>query len=136
MIDLLKQERGDGGETVIRNNDIAMVRGYENQPYLAHFGGGNWIFNDLFLSNSPSAKFAAQTEQALLNNPLTSGGRIVIERAMNDDLEYMVENVPGTTVKITTNIDAVNRISGTVEIDGKTVAMNWNPDASFLNYSL
>jgi hypothetical protein len=134
MIDIFIQEQGSGGEIIIRNNDVVTVNGVENQPYAAQFGGSEWIFNDLFLVDDQ--KFTATTEQALLNNPLTSAGRITIEAAMNADLAYLPDAIPGTSVTISTSIPQKNRLDATIEIDGQTFGLNWNPDGSFLNYTL
>jgi hypothetical protein len=44
MTDILIFETGNGGDMMLRNNDIVTVEGYENQPYLAMFGGnGSWM---------------------------------------------------------------------------------------------
>lgn len=136
MIDMLVQEQGSGGDGIIRNNDIVMVFGFENQPYLAQFGGNEWWGNDLFFANEPNSKFLSLTEQVLATTPLNSAGRILIEQAMADDLAYLTDYDPETKISVSVTIDSVNRISAINTINGQQIAMNWSPDASFLNYQI
>ena len=133
MIDILITELGSGGEIIVRNNDAVGITGYENQLYLAMFGGASWWGNGLLVTGD--AQFQSQTEQALLNNPLTSTGLIAIDTAISNDLDYL-SNITGTTVSFTSTIVATNRLDIKVSIAGKTFYLSWNPDSRFLTYSL
>jgi hypothetical protein len=39
MFDLAIIETGDGGDYQLKGNDLAVVNGSENMPYIAMFGG-------------------------------------------------------------------------------------------------
>ena len=142
MTDLLIYETGNGGDILIRGNDAVQVYGYENSPYLAMFGGadyfGNYLIQNSTLNvpgSTPPALFSSQTEQVLKTTPLTSAGRITILNAMNADLAYL-NNIPGTTWNITLSITGPDRLEALININGKTFAMNWNPDKLFLTYQV
>jgi hypothetical protein len=80
MIDLLLRETGNGGDLLLTGKDLEVVTGYENMPYIAMFGGGDWWANDLI--TEPTQRMQSQTEAALLSNALTSSGRLNIIRAI------------------------------------------------------
>jgi hypothetical protein len=133
MTDILVYESGTGGDLIVRNNDLVTVQGYENQPYIANFGGsGGWA--DTFLTGSQ--KHTSQTEAALLANDLNSAGRIAITNAISDDLQYLVTDIPGTVVNVQVSIPKVDRLDAFITIGGLTFYMNFNPDSKFLNYTI
>src|ERR1035437_6431745 len=127
-MDILIQEQGSGGEVLIRNSDVVMVDGRENEPYIGNFGGDDWFGNDLFLQGDQ--KFTAQTEMVLLTTPLNSAGRILIESTIKSDLEFMENDTPGTTVDVVAKIASRNRVDADITINGATFYLNWNPDVS------
>ena len=129
MTDLLIYETGNGGDLALRGNDLVQVQGVENGPYLAMFGGGSWWGNYLI----PAYPFGSQTEQAMNVQPLTSAGRIAIERAIKADLSYL-NNIAGTTWTVSTAVTAVNTLIVTININGQLYNYEWNPDELFLNY--
>lgn len=134
MIDILLYETGSGGEIIIRNNDVVTVAGYENMPYIAQFGGnGSWM-DDLLLTGDQ--RHTSQTEQALIDVPLTSAGRIAINNAMEADLEFLSDDIAGTKVEVNTTIASRNRMDAAINAAGNTIYMNWNPDTLFLTYKL
>ena len=65
-------ESGNGGDLVLTDNDLAVVGGVENMPYLSMFGGANYWANQLLLSDPTARTFDSLTEPALINNPLSS----------------------------------------------------------------
>lgn len=132
-MDILIEELGSGGEIQVRNNDLVMVQGNENMPYLAMFGGADWWGNGLLVTGD--AQFQSKTEQVLLNTPLTSNGLIAIENAISDDLQSL-ENITGTQVITNVVIAAKNRLDVTIDINGQQFYVTWNPDSSFLTYKL
>lgn len=108
-------ENGSGGEIAIDNGDIALTNYLFNQVYLALFGGnvaattlGNepagivredYWQNDLLYFNQPALQFNSLTELALLQNALSSSGRIAIQRAVESDLQYL-----NTIAEVTVNV--------------------------------
>lgn len=133
MIDALIQEKGSGGEILVRNAEVVTVAGFENLPYLCMLGGADWWANTFL---DPAERYNCQTEIALRNNPLTSAGRIAIENAIVADLEQISNAIPGTTISVTAVIAAKNRLNVTIVINGNTFYLNWHPDTSFLEYSI
>lgn len=130
MTDLLIFESGNGGELVLRGNDLASVNGYENSTYLAMFSG-NWWGNYLV----PGNPFQSKTENVLNTTPLTSAGRQAIENAIKTDLKYL-SNIPGTTIAVSTMIVNSNRLDIIVDINGQQFYYQWNPDTLFLTYKV
>lgn len=103
--DLLIYESGNGGELAVINNDLALGDQLLQQAYLAMFGGnveadtlGNepaneprfdWWGNSLLFGQNSAKQFNSQTERALMNNALNSTGRVNIQRAAENDLQYL-----------------------------------------------
>lgn len=131
MTDIAIIETGSGGDFILNNSDLEAVQGIENLPYLCMFGGSYWIFNEDMPANQ---QFKSQTESALMNNPLTSAGRIEIEKAINADLQIITQNMPGSTVTLDTQIVANNKLSIIITLNGKVFQYEWNPSSRFLNY--
>lgn len=131
ITDVLIYESGGGGEILIRGNDVATVSGYENAPYLALFGGGDWWGNHL----CPGNEFLAKTEAILKITPLTSSGRIAIENAIKSDLSFL-SNIPGTTWNVSTAVVSPSRLDMVITINGKEFNYLWNPDLMFLKYQV
>lgn len=129
--DILIYESGNGGEVVIRGNDIVTVNGVENTPYLSMFGGADWWGNYLI----PESPFLCQTEQVLKKTPLTSAGRITILNAINADLGYL-NDIEGTKWNVQLFITNPNRLDIIINIDGQVFAYQWNPDTLYLTYQV
>lgn len=105
MIDAKLIETGNGGDVVLSGNDLAVVYGFVNMPYLALFGGNvaentpekredaqqlnDWWGNALLMPNDVATQFNSNTERTLMNVALNSAGRILIEQAVNTDLDFM-----------------------------------------------
>jgi hypothetical protein len=130
MTDVLLYETGNGGDVLVRGNDLAAVSGYENAPYLSMFGGSDWWGNYL-----TTGKYQSQTEAILLTTPLTSSGRLLIENAINADLAFL-SDIEGTTWSVNTAITGPNRLEITITINGDTFSYVWNPDTLFLTYKV
>lgn len=134
MADLTLIETGNGGDLILRGNDLAACEGFENMPYLSCFGGASWWGNDLLLPNQ-SNRFNATTEDVLKTVSLSSSGRQAILTAIGNDLKHLSNAVNGT--KITQEVSISNdRVEMNVNIDGKDFSMKWNPDEQFLNYQV
>lgn len=103
MQDVLILETLNGGDLNKVAGDLALAKGWENMPYIALFGGNvrqstptervdgeqnfDW-FGNAFESD-PSIQINSQTERVLSEVNLNSNGRILIEQAVNSDLEFM-----------------------------------------------
>jgi hypothetical protein len=126
-MDFQLTELGDGGELIQTSNDVAVIYGFENEVYIALFGGNvaqdtpqkrnaldqdlSFWGNNLLHPNDNSVQFNSKTERALNTIPLTSSGRSLIEQAVKDDLNYL--SVVGK-VNVTVSITGVDRL----EING------------------
>lgn len=132
ITDILIYEVGSGGDLLLRGNDFASITGLENSPYLAMFGGYDWWGNDILVPDNP---YNCLTEKALIDNPLTSAGRLKIEEAIRSDLLYL-NSIPDTTYSISTQITAPDRLDITININGQLFSLSWNPDKLFLTYSV
>lgn len=122
-MDLELIETGGGGDLLKKGNDLSMIFGFENMPYLALFGGNvesstpskrvaneqdfSWWGNALLFPNTPETQFNSLTERTLHQVALTSAGRLVIEDAIKKDLEFMR---PFAIVKVDTAIIATDHI--------------------------
>lgn len=104
-MDLELVETGNGGDLVKNGKGLSVISGLQNMIYLALFGGNvegttpkkrlaseqdlSWFGNSLLMPNSPETQFNSLTERKLNEVPLTSAGRIEIERTVKKDLEFM-----------------------------------------------
>lgn len=129
ITDILIYETGNGGDLLLRGNDMATVTGLENSPYLALFGGSNWWGN--YLTDN---KFLSLTEDTLLDVALTSSGRKKIEDAILKDLEYL--NNVDAEYSVSVTIAGANRVSMEININGDLFMMQWSPDELFINYQV
>ena len=104
MSDLKLIEEGNGGDFVLIGNDIALIDGFQNMPYLGMFGGNpegstgdvntgeqrfDWWGNTVFFDNQSGLQFNSQLEDILRRVALTSSGRLQIEQTAKKDLEFM-----------------------------------------------
>ena len=103
-MDLELVENLNGGDFVKKTNDLSVIHGFQNMPYLALFGGNvkastqpqmandeqdcSWWGNAI-ISEDPSLQFNSQTERILQQIALNNYGRIRIEEAVKKDLEFM-----------------------------------------------
>lgn len=108
-------ESFDGGDLVIKANDLEGTDSVLNQPYMALFGGNveqstedvsedgqerkDFWGNSLLLNNSLNNQFNSYFERELQRVSLTSSGIAALEAAAKKDLEYMSE-----LSKVTVNI--------------------------------
>jgi hypothetical protein len=129
--DVLIYEDGNGGELVVRANDLVTITGYENAPYLSMFGGSDWALNYLV----PDSPYESKTEETLRNTPLTSSGRLKIQDAMISDLSFL-NDIEGTKWSVDVTIVGVNRLSAVITINGQQFNYSWDPDELFLTYQV
>lgn len=136
MSDLLIIETGNGGDAVLRGNDLVLVHGIENKPYLSMFGGDiDWWANDYENPTKPELIWSSETEATLQGVPLNSSGRLKIEQAIVNDLAILKKQT-NSQVVVTATITSNNRIEILVQIDNLDVVYIWNPDTAFLTYKI
>lgn len=112
-------ESGDGGEIQIQNGDLVTTDAVFNQIYLGHFGGNTdhkttgteeeGVERFDFWGNSfleEEAQFNSGLEKALKENPLSSAGRINIEREARKDLSFL-EEIAEVTVETSIGLDKI-----------------------------
>jgi hypothetical protein len=128
-MDLQVIETNNGGDLLKKGNDLTVVYGLENMPYLALFGGNieqstpvtrdttqqayDYWANSLINPGDTSVQLNSETERTLYLVPLTSSGRLKIEAAIKADLAFMQSFAQ---VTITTAIVATNRLRMTIGI--------------------
>jgi len=103
-MDIRLIEDGDGGDFVLKGNDIETIDGFQNMIYLGLFGGNlgantkefaeseqrsDWWGNNLFMQNDPVIQFNSNTERLLNNIALNSSSRLKIEESIKTDLSFM-----------------------------------------------
>ena len=133
-MDIRLIETGQGGDIVINQSVIDGVDGYENMPYLAMFGGADFWGNFLF-EQIPGGRVESKTEKALQDNALNSSGLRRIEDAVKEDLAFLEDNIPNTTITVKTGIKYAREWQCLVTINGKEFAMNFNPTTNHLTYT-
>lgn len=96
-------ENGDGGDLVATKNDLSVIYGFENMPYLALFGGNSeastptrrlvtehaYDFWGNDLEDDAGLQFNSLTERTLMTTALNSQGRTRIQAAVKKDLDFM-----------------------------------------------
>lgn len=103
--DLLMQESGDGGDLVLKGNTVTLAHAFQNMPYLGMFGGNveasttgpkqpgeqahDYWGNYLLMSQSPELQFNSNFERSTYTTAISSAGRIQLERAVEEDIEFM-----------------------------------------------
>lgn len=128
-MDLKLVETGDGGDAVLRGNDLVVINGLQNMPYIALFGGNveastpvvrpqneqsfDWWGNSLLMFNQPSIQFNSLTERLLKNIALTPSGRTAILNAVLEDVNFMREFA---TIDVEVAIVSVDRLEILIKI--------------------
>lgn len=130
MTDLLIYENnGDGGDILQQGNNLAVVHGVENQPYLALFGGAPdgsaWWADKVFFPGTPSRHFLSHTQKTLNTVAINSNGRIAIEEAVKKDLAYLSSMVPGTQVLVSVVIENDDRLAININLNGRLIIFYW-----------
>lgn len=104
IVDLKLIETYDGGDCVLKGNDLEMISGLQNMPYIGLFGGNveqsttgpktteetfDFWGNFLFHPTEQPIWFNSKTEKLLKEVSLTSSGRIQIEEQVKSDIDFM-----------------------------------------------
>ena len=114
-MDILLAATPDGGDYVLKGNDVESTSELFNQIYLAFFGGNveqstkrdyaigeqrkDWWANALVFPEDATKQFNSNTERTLRNISLTSAGRIELEESMKLDLAY-IQDLGKTEVSV------------------------------------
>jgi phage gp46-like protein len=128
-MDLKVIETGNGGDLVLLGNDLVQINGFQNMPYLGLFGGNveastqgpkipdqqafDWWGNNLFMPNQSKIQLNSYFERALIEIPLSSRGRLLLEQAAKRSLAFM-ESFSGLSVSA--SITGPDRIELIVKI--------------------
>lgn len=128
MADLRMIETFDGGDIVLKGNDICVINGFQNMPYLGIFGGNieestrefnvdekrfDFWGNELLMLNNSVIQFNSDTERLFNEVALNSSGRLLIEQTISTDLKFMDEF---STVSVSASIISDNRIEINIKI--------------------
>lgn len=143
-IDIALVETGSGGDFQKIGNDLAVIYGRENNVYIALFGGNveestpavdkkerlaaDYWANNLFYRNQPVKQLNSKTERTLNTTALNSSGRIKIENAVKEDLQFLVNQ--GVLVAVTVTLPGIN----TVKIEVLTTYKDGERRVTLVNY--
>jgi hypothetical protein len=126
--DLKIYETGNGGDINVLGNDLESVYSFENMPYLAMFGGNIEqstaqvgeddeqrfdFWGNSFLIDAAS-QFNSLTERGLIQTPITSEGRILIENLVRADLRFMEDFA---VVNVTVRVISDDKLNIDIAID-------------------
>ena len=130
MVDFSIYESGDGGELLMVNNDISLADSLLQLVYISLFGGnteastlGNeieselrydWWANSLIFGTQPNKQFNSLTEKTLKTTPLSSSGRLEIQRAIEQDLTFLNQVVD---IKVEVSIKGSHRVEILVSLN-------------------
>lgn len=120
-------ETGNGGDLVLLRNDLSVVNGIDNMPYLGMFGGNvaasttaeraadakDWWGNNLLMQSDFAIQFNSIVEKTLNTTGLSSSGRVIIENAIIEDLQFLA---PVAKIKVSVSIVATDRINVDIKI--------------------
>jgi len=128
MIDLILVENNEGGDLYFGTNDLIQVDGWGNMIYIALFGGNveqdtptvrpensqqfDWWGNSIV--KEVAAQCNSSTERTLMNVALNSNGRVLIQQAVESDLEFMNKFC---NVDILVSITGVDRVQIDIKVN-------------------
>lgn len=140
-MDLALFETGNGGDFQENGNDLLVIEGFGQMIYLALFGGNveaitkdklptelaeDYWGNNLFFPQNESVQFNSRTEKALNETPLTSAGRVIIQNAVNADLDFMKDFAE---ISVTVEIFDPNMCKITINANQPENLQGRNPEA-------
>jgi Fe-S cluster assembly iron-binding protein IscA len=126
-VDLRLIESLDGGDYVLKGNDLQLISGFQNMPYIGLFGGNkqpttgpktteqtfDFWGNYLFYPTDSSKWINSITEHLLEATELNSASRIKIEQSVMKDLQFMLEFAE---IKVSVVLIDVDKLKITIEI--------------------
>ena len=112
----------DGGDLVLKGNDLEATDSLLNQPYPALFGGnviqgtdevdpntqgrGDWWANEMLFRNEINSQNNSKFERALNTTPLNSEGVALLEEIALSDLSYLSDLAD---ISVDIHVEAANR---------------------------
>lgn len=128
-MDLELQETLNGGDLIKTTQDISVIYGFENFPYLAMFGGMvaqstpvrrnraeqtfDFWANSLLFPRNGSVQMNSETERTIKKTPLNSFGLTVIQAAVVKDLAFMRSFC---SVGISVTMSGINKITIAIKL--------------------
>jgi len=122
-------ETGIGGDIVLAGNDIVVIGGLQNMPYVGMFGGNveadtqgekipgelalDYWANNLLMPQDLAVQYNSELERRLQTVAINSAGRIQLERSIQRDLAFM-QNF--ATVSVEVLLISVDRIKINITI--------------------
>lgn len=142
-MDVLVVETLNGGDVLVKGNDLAAAQGFENMPYLALFGGNleastpsirvDGELNNDWWGNSFIPQRAAQinsdTERKIQTEPVTSSGRVRMESTVKRDLQFMTQfaEVSATVSVLSDDVIGINiRIQEPANVQAREFQYIWD----------
>lgn len=128
VTDLKLIETSDGGDCVLVANDLQMISGFQNMPYIGLFGGNieqsttgpktteqtfDFWGNYLLHPTLQEVWFNSKTEKLLMETALNSAGRMAIEQQVKKDVEFMQQFA---AISVSVTLVAVDRINIAITI--------------------
>ena len=134
MSDVVIFQTEDGGEIICEAGQIALDDGLAGAAYLSLFGGNDddsgdddgkskeWWANKT--ETNDAKKFRSRTQSLLRGLPLTSGNLGLVEDAVAQDLQWMLDTKLADFDGASASIPALNwiKIAVKIEIQGKAYA--------------
>lgn len=140
-MDLKMRETGNGGDLIFEGGDIKLTSEIYNQPYLARFGGnkeasstdqfmpgeerGDW-WGNMLLSDNPKEQLNSKFEKALNEIPLSSSGRIKLERIAGDDLDYLEGFAESESSAKITGVDRLRIVDKISQSNNNSFSYIWD----------
>ena len=105
MGDLRLIETSNGGDLVLKGNDLEIINGFQNMPYLSLFGGNvgqktpatettgeqnfDYLLNALLFSGNSDVQMNSETEYKFNTMNLNSKGINELDKIIKEDLRWM-----------------------------------------------
>lgn len=140
-MDIAVVETLNGGDILVKGNDLASQGGWGNMVYLALFGGNiegitkeqlpteqnaDWWGNNLLFPQDEAKQFNSLTEKKLSQIALGSSGRAQIEQVIRQDLVFMKTFA---NITVTAKITGVDQVEINIAVREPDNLNGRNPDA-------
>jgi phage gp46-like protein len=126
--DVLIFQTVDGGNMSLTDGFVDMTKNLETSIYFSLFAPVDWFLNDLV--DIDEDKLISQTEQFLATHANISANYELLEQAIKNDLQWLIDNKIAASVIIDITSKAINKIN--IKINVNDVDLNFNEE--WLNY--
>ena len=125
----------DGGDINVVNGITETRAGLETAAYLSMFGGNaeddasenkTKQFWGNLLETQPSKQYRSKTQYILSGLPATASNLLKLERAVNEDLKWMLETGVSSKIEVKASIPSLNRVEILVTITAKGAPSSFN----------